>query len=106
MYDLIKTNYTELLNNYCKYKNKTKINNSCNCEDNFNDKMLKFMQLELEEPTLDLLKIYIQKGNRKTKNKFIEYKDYMDRRTDEEIEFEIKLKLLFINYRPEKKNNN
>ena len=101
MFDLIKDNYTELIISYCKYQNKYKLNNANTCEDRFNDKVLKFMQLNIETPTIELLQKYL-KSQRKDREIFkcLEYKDYFPA-TEDEIIID-KLKYLFIDYRPKK----
>lgn len=101
MFHLISENYTELFKIYCKYQDKTKIKNSRTCEDVFNDKILYFMELDIQDPNLILL-MNVIKSNRKDK-KIIQTILFTDNLIEDEIEdsFEYKLKLLFIDYRPE-----
>ena len=110
MYNLISSNYTGLFKKYCKYQDKHIISNSLNCEDIFNDKILHFMELNIKEPTIDILKQFL-----KTRIKFIKYIKFcklefesIDHTTTKEFdELENKIKLLFIDYqRPQKIKNN
>jgi len=102
-YNLIKDNYTELFTNYCKFSDKHKISNSCSCEDNFNNKILYFLELEIQEPTVDILKSFLKTKRKEIKYiRCIEYKDYYPTELSEEDVIADKLKYLFIDNR---KNN-
>lgn len=101
MYEFINSEYEFLFKDYCKF-NKNVIKNSKTREDLFNDKILFFMETDIEEPTLDLLKLFLRSKNIKvTASNLIEYKDITT--IDENNEMENNIKLLFINYRPENK---
>lgn len=101
MYNLINDNYTELLNNYCKLKDKkVLINNSLSCEDIFNDKILGFIETNIDVPTIEMLKLYIKTKTKKSRKKY-QFKEYLYTEViDENLEVtEVAIKLLFIDYR-------
>lgn len=126
MYNLISNNYIELFTNYCKYQNKYKLTNSNSCEDNFNQKILQFMELDIDNPTLPILAQFL-KTRVKDFNRiyFIEYKENIEfnletsnefhknklllqriehnQQPDLDLVFQEKLKMLFIDYRKPKK---
>jgi hypothetical protein len=100
MKSLIESNYETLYNNYCKYKNKNVITSSYTCEDIFNQKILNFIETDIHQPTLDMLKLFLKtKKNKISTFKVIEYKDcYINDGIEVDI-MEDKLKMLFIDYR-------
>lgn len=102
MYELIKNNYIELFNKYCLY-NRNVIKNSKSNEDLFNDKILLFMNFNIPSPTLEMLTLFLSERIKNKSKKFIEYKDSFIQEVEELNEFEEKINLLFIDYRPEKK---
>lgn len=105
MYNLINTYYTELFNDYCKYKTNNIINSLTN-EDIFHEKILAFMESDIKLPTLELLKLFIKtKKCKRSRIITCEYKEQYDiiEETEEEKEIKEKIKLLFIDYRPENK---
>ena len=106
MYDLVMNNYENLFKNYCKYQDKNKITNAHSCADLFNDKILYFMELKIQNPTIELLNTFLKtKIKNKNSNTTIQFKDYMVIE-ESESEIELKLKFLFIDYRSEKNIDN
>jgi hypothetical protein len=105
MYDLIADNYNELFKTYTKYGDKNKMNNSFSCEDYFNEKILYFMEQNVEDPTIELLNLFLKTKRKAVKHLLtVEYKDYhTEEPTEEEIIVQ-NLRLLFLDYRPTKKN--
>ena len=101
-YLLLTYNYKRLFYDYCKYQDKGKLKNGRTCEDIFNDKVLLFMELELQ--TLEELNDVI-KGNRKDRQQIITIKyddEYMNEKIKEKLSIRNNIRLLFIDYRPEK----
>lgn len=104
MYKLIQDNYSMLFSNYCKFKDPQKLTDASTCEDIFNSKILMFMETDLDQPTLELLQLYIKTS--RTQRKYITLLEFNETyHTPEPSEDDImidKLKYLFIDYR--KKN--
>ena len=130
MYNLIQKNYTELFSYYCKNWKKNKISNSNSVEDRFNSKILQFMELNIQDPTLEMLILFLKTKrndqqlvksnysltfienvsslpedilnnyNRNIKNDVDSYTEYCKEYNKVEIEFNEKLNLLFVDYRP------
>lgn len=98
MKSLIESNYIELFNKYCRYKDKNQLNNSYSCEDIFNDKILYFIE-NYNEPTLEILKEFIRTKRKAIPTiKTLRYFDcYLH--NEEEETLEDKLSQLFIDYR-------
>jgi len=113
MYQLILNNYNELFTNYCNHNNKFKIVNSCNCEDLFNDKILYFIESDIKNPNINILKAFLKTKRKAKTSKTIGYsEEYVDISTEancieyneEYEELDEKIKLLFIDYRPKKQS--
>lgn len=99
-HDLLKDNYIKLLNEYCKFKDKLKISNSKSCEDMFNDKILYFIEADIKNPTLNILKEFLHTKRDKIKYiNYIEYNDNYEIEVSEEIKFKEQLDKLFIDFR-------
>lgn len=98
LFDIVNENYKEMFITYCKDKNKYQINNGTNCEDYFNDKVLRFLETNMEEPTVEILKLMVYSKRykcRKTINTIL-YKE-VDVKEDEITEYT--LKSLFYKYK-------
>ena len=104
MYNLLAINYNNLFNEYCKFQDKKVIINASSCEDNFDDKILIFLQLDIPDPTIETLTLFLKTKRNKVQQIFCcEYQDCFPQVEDEEkSEIIKKLQLLFLDYRPEK----
>lgn len=114
-------NYTNLYNEYIKYKDVKVIKNGKTCEDLFQEKILKYIehltathQLNSIQPELDTInefKYFVIQIDKEPKNRLVnsnyQYIDgllYDNYSEDYEIEQKEKLKYLFIDYQPQKNN--
>jgi len=101
MYNLLDESYSTLLTSYCKNKDKGKIKNSRNCEDVFQDKILEFLEFDIENPNIELLLLILKKGRKDRQRLCITIDNNIDEHycNSEEDEIEVRLSILIDKYR-------
>ncbi len=95
MYNLLDENYSPLLIQFCKNKDKGKIKNSRNCEDVFQDKILDFLEQNIENTNIELLQGFLKTGRKDRQRLCIVIDNNIDEHYTMKVdENEIKLKIL------------
>lgn len=98
IHDLINNNYQLLHDKFCKY-NRNVIINGKTSEDLFNDRILSFIELNIDNPTIELLNVYMKikrKNKKSNKNTNIQFIDYLTTNTDvmaNSVTYSLKIKI-------------
>ncbi len=104
MFELIKDNYEELLAFYCRFKDKNKIINGSTVEDNFNDKILIYIESGIT-PNIVSLRIFLKEKRKENRHiKCVELKDIHADIIREKPTID-KLQYLFIDYQKQEKHH-